>query len=146
MKILNMSARGFICIILTSLWTGAFALAAHHEGEEEQEEQTPLAASMEEMSDALKSLRRMEKDDWQAGVRAARTAVKACYEAMKYTPALLNDMPDGKEKEKALADYRRLLGLSYVSLCELELSFLEQDQEKVTATLKKNKSTKKRRS
>jgi predicted negative regulator of RcsB-dependent stress response len=52
-------------------------------------------------------------------------------------------MPDGKEKTKAIADYRRMMGLSYANLSELELAYLEEDEEKVDEAMKKVKAGKK---
>ncbi len=56
---------------------------------------------------------------------------------------MVEEMKDGKEKTKAIADYRRLMGLSYAALCELELAYLEEDQAKVDAVMKKVKAGKK---
>ena len=49
----------------------------------------------------------------------------------------------GDEKAKALADSRRLLGLSYAALCELEIAYLEKDPAKIEAAMTKVKGTKK---
>lgn len=54
-----------------------------------------------------------------------------------------SSMADGKDKAKALADYRRMMGLSYASLCELEIAYLEEDAEKVDAAMTKVKAGKK---
>ncbi|MCP5536234.1 MAG: hypothetical protein H7A51_08380 [Akkermansiaceae bacterium] len=110
---------------------------------DDDKKDTPLGKSMEEASDALKSLRKIDKNDWAAGAEAARKAADGIRKGMEYIPALVKDMKDGKEKTKAIADYRRLLGLSYADLCELELAYLEEDQGKVDAAMKKIKATKK---
>lgn len=110
---------------------------------DDEEEDTPLAKAMEQTSDALKSLRKMDKSDWAAGAKAARTAADGIRKGMEFIPALIKDMKDGKEKTKAIADYRRLMGLSYANLCELELAYLAEDQSKVDAAMTKIKAGKK---
>ncbi|MEJ6571682.1 MAG: hypothetical protein QNL01_07475 [Akkermansiaceae bacterium] len=110
---------------------------------DDDEDQTPLAKAMEQSSDALKSLRKMDKSDWAGGAKAARTAADGCRKGMEFIPVLVEEMKDGEEKTKAIADYRRLMGLSYAALCELELAYLEKDQAKVDAAMTKIKAGKK---
>ncbi|MBT8044750.1 MAG: hypothetical protein KJO79_07355 [Verrucomicrobiae bacterium] len=107
------------------------------------DDDTPLGKSMHQASKALKSLRKIEKNDWDAGAKAARSAADGIRKGMAYIPALVEEMPDGMEKTKAIADYRRLMGLSYAALCELELAYLEKDQAKVDAAMKNVKAGKK---
>ena len=107
------------------------------------DEDTPLTKAMEESSKALKLLRKMDRSDWAGGAKACRVAAEGCRKGMAYIPALIKDMRDGKEKTKAIADYKRLMGLSYAALCELELAYLDEDQTKVDAALKKVKAGKK---
>lgn len=110
---------------------------------DDDENDTPLGKSMEQASDALKSLRKIDKNDWAAGAKAARTAADGLRKGMEFIPALVKDMKDGKEKTKAIADYRRLMGRAYADLCELEIAYLEEDQAKVDAAMKKVKAGKK---
>jgi len=110
---------------------------------DDDEDQTPLAKAMEQSSKALKSLRKMDKSDWAGAAKAARTAADGCRQGMEFIPALVEEMKDGMEKTKAIADYRRMMGLSYAALCELELAYLEKDQAKVDAAMKKIKAGKK---
>lgn len=98
---------------------------------DDDEEDTPLAKTMKEASQALKALRKMPKDDWAGGAKAARTAAEGIRKGMAYIPAMIKDMQDGIEKEKAIADYRRLMGVNYAALCALELAYLEKDAAKV---------------
>jgi len=106
-------------------------------------EDTPLGESMEQSSKALKSLRSIKKDDWEAGAKAARMAADALRKGMAFEPILLKDIKDPKEKAKALADYKRVMGVAYSALCELELAYLSEDQAKVDAAMKKVKAAKK---
>jgi len=107
------------------------------------EEETPLGESMEQSGKALKSLRSIKKDDWAAGATAARTAADGIRKGMEFEPIMFKDMKDAKKKAKALADYKRVMGLAYSALCELELAYLSEDQAKVDAAMKKVKSAKK---
>ena len=109
----------------------------------DDDDDTPLAKAMSQTSDALKSLRKMDKNDWAGAAKAARTAADGSRKGMEFIPALVAEMKDGKEKTKAIADYRRLMGLSYAALCELELAYLDEDQAKVDAVMKKVKAGKK---
>ena len=109
----------------------------------DEEKDTPLAKTMGESGKALKSLRKIDKGDWASGAKAARAAADACRKGMAYIPALVKEMPDGKEKIKAIADYKRLMGQSYVSLCALELAYLSEDQSKVDVAMKEVKAVKK---
>jgi len=110
---------------------------------EDESDETPLGKSMEQSGKALKSLRKMAKDDWTSGAKAAREAADGLRKGMEFIPALVKKMPDGEEKVKAVADYRRMLGLAYAALCELELAYLDKDQAKVDAAMTKIKSAKK---
>ena len=67
----------------------------------DEEDHTPLEETMEQTSDALKSLRKMDKDDWAAGAKAARTAADGVRKGMEFIPVLIKDMKDGKEKTMA---------------------------------------------
>ncbi|MBK1854508.1 hypothetical protein JO972_06035 [Verrucomicrobiaceae bacterium 5K15] len=110
---------------------------------EEDHDHTPLEKAMKISSNALKSLRKIDKNDWAAGAEAARTAADGIRQGMEFIPSLVKDMADGKEKTKAIADYRRMMGLNYAALCELEIGYLEEDQEKIDAAMSKVKSAKK---
>lgn len=123
------------------VFIGALAVSAPVSADEDKH--TPLEEAMEQTSDALKSLRKIDKSDWAAGAKAARTAADGIRKGLEFIPALVKDMPDGKDKEKAIADYRRMMGLSYAALCELELAYLSEDQVKVDAASKKVKEGKK---
>lgn len=126
-------------VFATFLLLPCFSMADGDHGERK----TPLAKEMKEASKALKALRKLPKDDWEGGAKLARAAAESIRKSMAFTPVMFKDMKDGLEKEKAVADYRRLMGLNYASLCELELAYLAQDPAKVEAATKKWKSIKK---
>ncbi|MEO1857816.1 MAG: hypothetical protein ABGY95_10715 [Rubritalea sp.] len=119
---------------------GSFALTA---GLQAEVEESKMAADMKVVSKQLKSLRTIPKDDFVAAAEAARKAHEALLSAMKYTAVMVEEMPAGSEKAKALADSRRLMGLSYSVLCELELAYLEKDPAKIAAAMAKVKESKK---
>lgn len=106
------------------------------------DEDTPMAKEMQAVSRSLKELRKISKTDYAAGAAAARNAHEALLKSMAYTPTMVKEMPAGLEKEKALADARKLLGESYAALCELELAYLDKSDAKIAAAMKKIKVTK----
>lgn len=106
-------------------------------------EDTEMEKSMSVASKALKSLRTIPKDDYTAAAEAVRTAHEAILKSMSYTATMVAEMPDGVEKEKALADSRRILGLNYSALCALELAYLEGDAKKIEEAYDQVKETKK---
>lgn len=107
------------------------------------EEHTQMEKDMKEASDALKSLRKIDATDFEGGAKLAREAHVALLKSMAHQASMVKDMPDGVEKQKALADSRRLLGLAYAALCELEIAYLEKDKDKVDAAMTKIKDSKK---
>jgi len=56
---------------------------------------------------------------------------------------MLDNVPDGPEKQKQVAEYKRLLGVNYAKLAELELAILDEDEDLVDDTLDELKSIKK---
>lgn len=108
-----------------------------------EEPTTEMGKAMGESSKALKSLRTLPRDDFEAAAVAVRKSHEALLRSMVHTPALITEMPEGEEKQKALADARRLLGLSYAALCELEIAYLDKDEEKVKAVMSRIKQLKK---
>ena len=63
----------------------------------ESDDDTPLTKTMEQSSDALKSLRKIDKDDWAGGAEAARRAADGLRKGMEFIPILIEGMPDGAE-------------------------------------------------
>lgn len=122
------------CMLATGVLTPAHA---------DSEDETPLAKTMEESSEAIKELRKIDKNDWKSGADLARKAADGIRKGMEFIPWLVEQMPEGLEKTKAIADYRRMMGLSYADLCELELAYLDQDADKVDEVMTKIKAGKK---
>jgi len=108
-----------------------------------EDEDTPMEKSMTESSRGLKDLRRIPEGDWAALAAGAKKANESFLKSMQYSAKLIEDMEPGKEKDLALADSRRLLGLCYTALCELEIAYLKEDQEGVDAATDKWKALKK---
>lgn len=92
------------------------------------EDETPLAEEMSLLSKSLKRLRRAETVEDK--VTLVHNAQKATIKSLEYLPAIFADVSDPAEKAKATADYKRLMGVTYVKLCELEMAYLEGDEEK----------------
>jgi hypothetical protein len=105
------------------------------------QDDTPLAKEMEKIDDAYKGFRK-EKDPVK-GATAAREAQDTVLKAIPMVPALIEKMPAGEAKEKAMAGYRLQMGKLFVSLCEVESAFIAKDLEKVTTLIDAIKSSKK---
>ena len=94
------------------------------------EEHTPLGEQMESLNDAFKALNK--ETDPVKGAALARKAQESMLKGAALVPALISDtIADAKEKEKALADYRRLMGEAFVIFCKIETAFLENKLDEV---------------
>lgn len=105
-----------------------------------EEEQTPLGRQMESFNDTYKAFRK--ETDPAKGAALAREAQDAVAKGLGETPAMLKKMPDGPEKAKAAAEYRKMMGKVYVVLCEVEEAFLAGnlgEVEKLITALKEMK-------
>ena len=89
---------------------------------------TPLAEEMDVLSSSLKKLRKAETAAEK--VDLVHAAQKSTIKSVRYCPMVFKDIKDEKEKAKATADYKRLIGLTYAKLCELEMAYLAGDEEK----------------
>ena len=102
---------------------------------------TPLATQMEVMNDAYKAMRR--ETDPAKGAALAREAQDAMIKAILETPTLVTDMPDGPEKAKASAEYRKMMGMLIATLSDMELAFLDGNMEKVKEVVDQMRESKK---
>ena len=89
---------------------------------------TPLAEEMDVLSGSLKKLRKAETAAEK--VDLVHAAQKSTIKSLQYSPIVFKDIKDEKDKAKATADYKRLIGLTYAKLCELEMAYLAGDEEK----------------
>lgn len=108
---------------------------------EDDKPETPMGEQMDVLSGSLKGLRRA--DGFEAKAELARKAQAALIKAMQYQPAIFNDIKDPKAKAVASADFKRLMGLTLAGLGELELAFLNEDEEKAEAVADRLKDLKK---
>lgn len=125
-------------LLLLSLGIGLLVVPARGAGEED----TPLGKQMEEMNDAFKGFRR--ETDPVKGAAQAREAQQAALKSAMEIPAMLKAMPEGPEKAKALAEYRKMIGKLFVTLCEVEEAFLNgkiDEVAKIVEALKESKKT-----
>jgi len=89
---------------------------------------TPLNDAMSEMNSHLKSIRKAETFEAKAeAVRGAQSELLKCFELI---PALTEKTEDPEAKAKEVAHYKKLIAQNYALLCEYELAFLEEDEEK----------------
>jgi hypothetical protein len=94
------------------------------------DEETPLALKMDEVSGSLKMLRRA-KDDYAKCLELVRAAQVQLLECFAYTPVIIEKMPEGKEKQVAMANYKKTLAASYETLCGLEIAYLSEDIDQI---------------
>lgn len=107
---------------------------------EDEDEDTPLAKEMDTMNSAYKAMRR-EKDSAK-GAELAREAQNAMFKAIVEVPELVKAMPDGPDKAKASAEFRKMMGSLISTLASMELAFLDGDLAKVkelVGTLRESK-------
>jgi soluble cytochrome b562 len=108
---------------------------------QDDKEHTKLGEQMESMDDAFKGFRR--ETDAAKGAAQAREAQTATLKAAMEIPALIKEMPEGPEKVKASAEYRKAMGKVFVTLCEVEEAFLAGKIEDVTKLVDSLKEQKK---
>ena len=98
------------------------------------EEETPLAKKMDEVSGSLKMLRRAG-DDYAKCLELVRQAQTQLLECFVYVPVIIEKMEEGKEKDMAFANYKKTLAASYQTLCGLEVAYLSEDIDKIDDAL-----------
>jgi hypothetical protein len=106
------------------------------------EEDTPLAKEMEKVDEAFKGFRR--ETDPVKGAKAAREAQEGVIKALAFTPALIEKMPAGEAKEKAIIGYRTQMGQLFVTFCEVEAAFVAKDLPGVAKLVESVKGAKKK--
>ena len=106
-----------------------------------QADDSPLGKQMESMNDAYKAFRK--ETDPSIGAALAREAQAAEARGLAELPELVKKMPDGPEKAKASAEYRKMMGKLYVTLCEVEEAFLVGNTDKVAEIVESLKEMKK---
>jgi len=92
------------------------------------DDETPLGEEMSTLSSSLKKLRRAETTEEK--VELVQAAQKATLKSLEYLPMIFKDLKDEAEKAKATADFKMLVGKSFVKLCELEMAFMAGDEAK----------------
>lgn len=106
------------------------------------EDETPMTKEMKTAGKALKKLRVTDAEDWTELAKIAKEANEAFLRSMSYDADIIKYLKDEGKKKIALADSRRMMGLCYAALCELELAYLKKDKELVDAAYKKFKDLK----
>lgn len=105
------------------------------------DEETPLEKQMEAFNDAYKAFRK--ESDSTKGAALARDAQQALIKSMAELPELVAKMPEGTEKAKASAEYRKMIGHCLVAMCEVEEAFLAGKTDEVAEIVTKLKEMKK---
>ncbi len=94
------------------------------------EEETPLVQKMDQVARSLKLLRRA-KDDYAKCIELVREAQQGILDSFQYMPVLFEKLPEGKEKMEAEVAYKKSMADSYKALCDLELAYLSEDEDKI---------------
>lgn len=102
---------------------------------------TPLAKQMEAMNDAYKAMRR--ETDPAKGAALAREAQDAMVKGIVELPEMVKGMPEGPDKAKASAEYRKMMGNLIATLADMELAFLNNDMAKVKEIVESMRDIKK---
>lgn len=102
---------------------------------------TPLGKQMDAFNDSYKAFRK--ESDPVKGAAQARDAQNTILKAIGESPSMLAKMPDSPAKTKALAEYRKMMGQLFVTLCEVEQAFLADDKAELAKLLDTLKSMKK---
>ncbi|MDP7497498.1 MAG: hypothetical protein QGI77_13745 [Roseibacillus sp.] len=141
-----MKKESFHKLITLVAAVGLLGVAPHARSGEDTKE--PEAKDMEEamdlMSGSLKRLRRLRRDPdrWTKSAALVAEGSQIVIASMKWIPKEIEELPEGPEKIRALADSLRLMGLTLAVYAELDLAFLAQDEEKAEETLDKLKEIK----
>ncbi len=104
-------------------------------------EDTPLGKQMKATNDALKAIKK--ETDPAKGAAEAREAQQSVLKALGEIPELVSKMPDGPEKAKAAAEYRKMLGKVFVTFCEIEEAFLNGKTDQIAGIMASLKDMKK---
>ena len=102
---------------------------------------TPLGKQMDAMNDAYKAMRR--ETDPAKGAALAREAQDAMVKGIVELPEMVKGMPEGPEKAKASASYRKMMGNLIATLADMELAFLNKDMAKVKEIVESMRDLKK---
>jgi hypothetical protein len=115
---------------LLTTWTVLLMMAGTMVPMKAEEDTTPLGEQMESMNDAFKALNK--EQDPVKGAALARKAQEGILKGISFVPALITDtIKDAKEKEKAIADYRKMMGEAFVLFCKIETAFLDNKLDEV---------------
>ena len=107
----------------------------------QDKEHTALGKQMEAVNDAFKAFRK--ETDATKGAAQAREAQAALVKGFGEVPESIKEMPEGPEKAKALAEYHKMIGQLYVTLCDVEIAFLNGKTDEVAKIVDAIKTLKK---
>jgi soluble cytochrome b562 len=102
---------------------------------------TPLAKQMEILNDAYKAIKK--EQDPAKGAAFAKEAQDAMTKAIVELPEMVKAMPEGPDKAKASAEYRKMMGTLISALADMELAFHNKDLEKVKTIVEQLRESKK---
>ena len=126
-----------ILALITILGLSDPGVAADSDAPEKEAPPKDMAEAMDAMSGSLKLLRRLKRDPdrWTKSAAMVAKGSSVVISAMRMIPREIQALPDGPAKLKALADSRRLMGLTLAGYGRLELAFLAESEEQVEEAL-----------
>lgn len=126
-----------ILALVTVLGLSGPGVVADSEVPEKAAPPKDMAEAMDTMSGSLKLLRRLRRDPdrWTKSAAMVAKGSSVVISAMRMVPREIQNLPDGPDKLTALADSRRLMGLTLAGYARLELAFLAENEEQVEAAL-----------
>lgn len=106
------------------------------------EDDTPLGEQMSALNDAYKAMGK--EADAAKGAALAREAQTAILKSLEFKPEAFDKLfPDKAAAAKAMVDYRRMIGETFVIFCKVETAFLEGKTADVKKLLDDAKAMKK---
>ena len=139
-----MRKESFKKLLTLVVAAGVVGFAPVAQAQDEPEAPKNLEEAMDMISGSLKMLRRLSREDdhWNKCAAKVAEGSQAVIAAMNMVPKSIKAMPDGAAKRKALADTRRLMGLTLAAFGELEMAYLAEDEEKIDEVMDKLKEIK----
>jgi len=105
-------------------------LMPFHAPSADASEKKTLVQWMEEFDMAYRGFRR--ETDPDKALPLVREGQAAFLQCMAILPPMVEKMPEGPARDKAVATYRKMMAEVYLTLADLELAFIGRDMEAVT--------------
>lgn len=104
-------------------------------------EESPIATEMDLFNDAYKAMKK--ETDPAKGAALARESQDSMLKALKVDPEIVQSMPEGIDKMKFSAEYRKMMAELLVILADIELAFLNNQPDQIEILIEKIRTSKK---